>query len=193
MHQNPGASHPRQKSISTTDSGMCRFFPSIWNVTARALTDRRAVLKGIAFAKSSNPSKTGRVRRRRECTSDIPSCDANNRAVVGPRRAPTATPPPTSFSSSPQCAGIAASIGQDLIFSRLGIVPRTDSRRKPHCGALIGVERLLSCLIAMTSFLRSDDGRATTLTAGGIRSRHRDPSPLGAARYQGQANKAITR
>ena len=72
MHQNPGASHPRQKSISTTDSGMCRFFPSIWNVTARALTDRRAVLKGIAFAKSSNPSKTGRVRRRRECTSDNP-------------------------------------------------------------------------------------------------------------------------
>ena len=30
------------------------------------------------------------------------------------------------------------------------------------------VERLLSCLIAMTSFLRSDDGRATTLTAGGL-------------------------
>ena len=70
MHQTR-APHARQKSISTTDSGMCRFFPSIWNVTAR-LTDRRAVLKGIAFAKSSNPSKTGRVRRRRECTSDNP-------------------------------------------------------------------------------------------------------------------------
>jgi len=32
----------------------------------------------------------------------------------------------------------------------------------------MGVERPLSCLIAMTSFLRSDDGRATTLTAGGL-------------------------
>ena len=48
MHQTR-APHPRQKSISTTDSGMCRFFPSTWNVAARALTDRRAVLKGIAF------------------------------------------------------------------------------------------------------------------------------------------------
>ena len=32
----------------------------------------------------------------------------------------------------------------------------------------MGGERLLSCLIAMTSFSRSDDGRATTLTAGGL-------------------------
>jgi len=30
-----------------------------------------------------------------------------------------------------------------------------------HCGALMGVERLLPCLITMTSFLRSDDGGAT--------------------------------
>ena len=32
----------------------------------------------------------------------------------------------------------------------------------------MGVERFLSCLIAMSSFLCSVDGRATTLTAGGL-------------------------
>jgi hypothetical protein len=40
----------------------------------------------------------------------------------------------------------------------------------------MGVERLLSFLIATTLFFRSDDGSATKLTAGGIRSRHGDQS-----------------
>ena len=154
---------------------MWRFFPSIWNVTAHALTDRRAVLKGIAFVKSSNPLQDRpRPPPKRSVRPTIPSCDANNRVVVGPRRAPVRHPSTYGFSSSPQCAGIAARIGEDLTFSCLGVVPRTE----PHCGASMGVERLLSCSIAMASFLRSDDRRAATLTAGWIRCRHGDPSPL---------------
>jgi hypothetical protein len=93
-------------------------FPAI-GTKRRALTDRRAVLKGIAFAKSAIPLRPAASAAEESVRPTIPSCDANNRAVVGPRRAPKVTPPPTSFSSSPQCAGIAASIGQDLIFCDL--------------------------------------------------------------------------
>ena len=38
----------------------------------------------------------------------------------------------------------------------------------------------------------NDYGRATRLSAGRIRFRHGDPSTLGAARYQSQANKNVT-
>jgi hypothetical protein len=110
MHQT-GAPLTHAKSQSQPPTRGWDSCPAI-GTKRRALTDRRAVLKGIAFAKSSK-SLQDRVRRRRECTSDYP------RAVVGPRRAPKVTPPPASFSSSPQCAGIAASIGQDLIFCGL--------------------------------------------------------------------------
>jgi hypothetical protein len=93
-------------------------FPAI-GTKRRALTDRRAVLKGIAFAKSSNPSKTGRVRRRRECTPDYPQLRRQSPSSGRAATCAKVTPPPTSFSSSPQCAGIAASIGQYLIFCGL--------------------------------------------------------------------------
>ena len=130
----PGASHPRQRSISTTDSGCADSFRKhLERDGAGSLTDRRAVLKGIAFVKSSNPSKTGRARRRRECTSDNPGCTY---ARPGQYPRPIHLP---RLSSDPQCAGIAASIRtkSDLLAPRRSS-RQTHSRPQTHCEVMIG-------------------------------------------------------
>jgi hypothetical protein len=124
--------HPRRKPISTTDSGMCRF---IWNVTARTFTDRRAVLEGSASLTPAIPPRPAASAAEESVRPTIPSCDANNRAVVGPRRGAQGHPSTYKLQyESSMCRYCGEHWTRSDLLSRLGVVvPQTASRRKPHC------------------------------------------------------------
>jgi len=83
----------------------------------RALTNSRAVLKGIAFVRSSNPFKTLRTRPPKRVYIRNPGCSTRVRGC---------TRDPSTYQASVAVLNVPVlrrAFGQNLIFSRHGVVP----------------------------------------------------------------------